>query len=436
MEIIVVFVYYIFNWIINWLFSPLGELNIKKIRWRSIFAGFSPPFVLAHFFNHLVTALPIPLLPWIRDEFALTNAQAGLVVSAYTLSMGLAQLPSGLLADRIGPHRIITVSILGIGLSGVLIGITHNYYFMLAFLVLMGIAGGGYHPSAPPLLAASVPRKNLGKAFGFHLVGGNAAFFVAPLIGAGIATLWGWRAGFIGLAVPTLLFGLIFYFLISRIIIKKNEAAAEESRKDAPQQEIVRTRGWLRRIVLFLTLTALVSSLSTSMMSFLSLFAVDRFGVTAAAAAVFVAINNSSGLWASPFGGYLSDRLGHIPSLLISCVAAGPIIFLMTITPYGAWFVLVLLGWGALNSIRMPTTESFIINNISAKRRSTLLGVYYFASQHGSGILAPILGYTIDHFGYSTGFNLVAIASLAVSLVLGTFLWLSRPRVSSSSLAT
>jgi MFS transporter, YNFM family, putative membrane transport protein len=401
-----------------------------------MFNGFSPPFVLAHFFNHLVTALPIPLLPWIRDEFSLTNAQAGLVVSAYTLSMGLAQLPSGLLADRVGPHRIITVSILGIGLSGILIGITHNYYLMLFFLVLMGIAGGGYHPSAPPLLAASVPRNNLGKAFGFHLVGGNAAFFVAPLIGAGIASLWGWRAGFIGLAVPTLLFSIAFYFLISRIILKKNEAAAEENMNETPQDETLKTKGWLRRVVLFLTLTALVSSLSTSMMSFLSLFAVDHFGVTATAAAVLVAVNNSTGLWASPIGGYLSDRLGHIPSLLISCLAAGPIIFLMTLTPYGVWFVLVLLGWGALNSIRMPTTESFIINNISAKRRSTMLGIYYFATQHGSGILAPILGYVIDHFGYSTSFNLVAAAALGITIILGIFLWQSQPHKGSRSIST
>jgi hypothetical protein len=54
-----------------------GDPTIKKPNWRSIFSGFSPTFVLAHFFNHIVTALPIPLLPWIRDEFALTNTQGG-----------------------------------------------------------------------------------------------------------------------------------------------------------------------------------------------------------------------------------------------------------------------------------------------------------------------------------------------------------------------
>jgi MFS family permease len=390
--------------------------------------------VLAHFFNHIVTALPIPLLPWIRDEFALTNTQAGLVVTAYTLSMGIAQLPAGLLADRIGPSRIITISILGIGLSGLLIGSTHNYYLMLVFLVLMGIAGGGYHPSAPPLLAASVPRKQLGKAFGFHVMGGTAAFCIAPLIGAGIATVWGWRAGFFWLGIPTLIFGIIFYFIISRIILKKNEPVEVEAKKEDIPDVVPRTQGWLRRMVLYLTLGILITSLSMSLMSFLSLFMVDHFGITAVAAAVFIAVNNSTGIWASPLGGYLSDKLGYTRSLLISCLAAGPIIFLMTITPYGAWFVIVLLGWGVLNSIRMPTTEAYIIANFSAKRRSTFLGLFYFAAQHGSGILAPVLGYLIDRYGYITGFNLVAGFTMVLTVILGTWLWRSRPPKGASAI--
>ena len=35
--------------------------------------------MLAHLSHHLVTALPVPLLPFIRDEFALDYTRAGLV---------------------------------------------------------------------------------------------------------------------------------------------------------------------------------------------------------------------------------------------------------------------------------------------------------------------------------------------------------------------
>ena len=39
-------------------------------------------FALAHLAHHLVTALPVPLLPFIRDEFNLDYTRAALVVSA------------------------------------------------------------------------------------------------------------------------------------------------------------------------------------------------------------------------------------------------------------------------------------------------------------------------------------------------------------------
>ena len=46
------------------------ESTIKKPNLRSLFPGVIPLFMLAHLAHHLVTALPVPLLPFIRDEFA------------------------------------------------------------------------------------------------------------------------------------------------------------------------------------------------------------------------------------------------------------------------------------------------------------------------------------------------------------------------------
>ena len=58
--------------------------------------------MLAHFGHHLLTALPVPLLPMIRDDFGLDYTQSGLVITAFSLAYGIGQLPAGWLADRIG----------------------------------------------------------------------------------------------------------------------------------------------------------------------------------------------------------------------------------------------------------------------------------------------------------------------------------------------
>ena len=87
--------------------------------------------MLAHFAHHLVTALPVPLLPLIRDDFALDYTQSGLVLSAFTLSYGVSQLLGGWLADRIGPRILITIGICGVALGGLLVGLSQTYVMMI-----------------------------------------------------------------------------------------------------------------------------------------------------------------------------------------------------------------------------------------------------------------------------------------------------------------
>ena len=47
----------------------------------------------AHFAHHTSNSLLNPLLPLIRDTFALSYAQSGFAVSAYSLSLGLSNGP-------------------------------------------------------------------------------------------------------------------------------------------------------------------------------------------------------------------------------------------------------------------------------------------------------------------------------------------------------
>ena len=78
-----------------------------------------PLFVMGHFSHHVLTTITVPLIPFIRNTFALDYTQSGLVVSAFTLAYGFGQLPAGWLADRIDPRKLMTVGISGVALAGV-----------------------------------------------------------------------------------------------------------------------------------------------------------------------------------------------------------------------------------------------------------------------------------------------------------------------------
>ena len=175
-----------------------------------------PLFVLAHFSHHVLAALLQPLLPFIRDDFALSYTQTGWVMSAFTLAYGISNLPAGWLADRVGSRLLITVSISGAALCGLMIGLSSTYIMMIVFLILLGVMSGGYHPAASPLISASVEPQNRGRALGLHQIGGTASFFLAPLIAVGIAGVLNWRGTFVTLAIPTIIFGIVLYLLIGR----------------------------------------------------------------------------------------------------------------------------------------------------------------------------------------------------------------------------
>ena len=358
----------------------------------------------------------------IRSNFALDYTQSGWIISAFTLAYGIGQLPAGWLADRIGPQVMITIGISGVAAAGLLVGLSQTYIMMIVFLVLMGVVGGGYHPAAPPLISASVEPAHRGRALGYHVVGGSASHFLAPLIGAAIAATWGWRGSFISLAVPTILFGIVFYVLMGRLMAEK-KAGTGSART---HREIVARPGRLRRLVVFMILSTSSGAVIFSTIAFIPLFVVDHHGASEETAAAFVALIYSAGLWAGPLGGYLSDRLGRVPVILGVCFISGPIIYLLTLAPYGLGLVAALLIVGMIIYVRMPVSEAYIVGQTSERTRSTILGIYYFSSMEGGGVLTPVMGYLIDHLGFYLSFTIAGAGLLILTGVCSIWLWGSR----------
>jgi len=392
--------------------------NIKRFRSNPLFRGLLPVFVLAHFSHHLFTALLVPLMPLIRDEFALDYTKSGLLLSVFSLSYGISHLPAGWLADRIGARILITIAICGVALAGLLVGLSQTYTMMLGSLALMGILGGGYHTTSPPLVSALTDPKNRGRALGIHLIGGSASFFLAPLIAAAIAAALGWRAPFIILAIPTIAFGIIFYMLLGRITEKREEKRSLVSSPDHPK---IQQRS--RHLIPFIILATFTAAVLFSAISFIPLFLVDNFGLTEEAAAAFFAIIYFAGLLASPLGGYLSDRFGRVAVLLTASLIAGPVIYMLSIVPFGLGIGAILFIIGAILYTPQPASEAYIVDQVPRHRRSSILGIYFSGAILGSSAIIPLLGYSIDHLGFSTSFTIAGVALVVISLVCSIWLW-------------
>lgn len=369
--------------------------------------------------HHLLGALLTPLLPFIRDEFVLDYTQAGWLLAAYYWAYGVSQVPAGYLSNKIGLRLIMTIGISGVALVGILIGISPSYYVMAGLLVILGLLGGGYHPASAPLISGLVEPEKRGMVLGIHQVGGTCSFFLTPLIAVGIAAYFGWRGSFIGMALITLIFGIVFYILLRHLgRDRKSERMRTESHIATPS-----SKNHTHHLIVFLILGITSYAMILSAISFLPLYAVDYLNVSEEIGATLLAIVHFAGLLAGPLGGYLSDRFGMAKVMVITVLIAGPLLYLLSLVSYG-WVIYVLsFAIGMSMYMTMPIVESYIIGYVPEKQRPKVLGFYYFGSRGGGGAITPIIGYLIDRFSFSISFTIAGAFLVAVTLGCIGLLW-------------
>ncbi len=383
-------------------------------------------FVVAHFGHHLVTAILPPLAPYIRDDLKLSYTQWGFLQSAFALSYGFSQIPLGWLSDRLGRRVLITLGISGMAFFAILIGIAPNYYFLVGFLILMGIMGGGYHPAAAPLVSATVDSSQRGRALGIHQLGGTASQLVAPLFVAGIVTLWGWRGSYLSVGVGAFLLGMLLF-----ILLKRNKQGGEATAKvmEKPKLKERFSANFLVGIIAFLIFSTFIQGLMTTTISFSTLFLVDHFAVSNRLAATMYILIISGGLLGGPISGYLSDRLGSLKIVIFLSFLAIPAIYLLTLVPFNfltVGLLLVLIGmcqWG-----RMPVSESYVMSETPERGRSTILGFYYAGGRAFPGLISPIVGVITDHWGIGVSYAAIAITIAVTTVIYLPFILQKRRR--------
>src|SRR5512146_2761642 len=104
-----------------------------------------------------------PLMPMIKDDLNLSSSQVGLLTAAFSVTGGIAQLPAGWLADRVGNRVMILIAISGVAAGGVLVGLSHSFVGLIIFLILTALLAGGYHPASASAISSFVPPERRGR---------------------------------------------------------------------------------------------------------------------------------------------------------------------------------------------------------------------------------------------------------------------------------
>jgi MFS transporter, FSR family, fosmidomycin resistance protein len=381
------------------------EVTLASARGRTILASFTT----AHFSHHVTNSLLTPLLPVIRDGFLLSYGQAGFLVSAYSVSLGLANAPMGILADRFGSRLVIVIGLVLTGLLSVALAAAGAYWQLLSLLVVLGLVAGTYHAPAAALLAHVFPPSVRGTAIGLHITGGHLSLFITPAVaGLLVAATDTWRTSYLWLALPPLAASLLVWWLSPR--------QAKSSSTPAQLRGVPRALLDVARSVGPVVLLSIVfQTLYAAIIAFMALYLVDAHGIAPPQAAIMVGAPQLIGLLGSPLGGYLSDRIGRRAVILMGLATAGPALYALTIVPLAA-LPLALLGIGITSALRQTVTEVLVMDSAPPERRATVMGSYYMLFQPLGGIAAPVLGLAAEAFGIGPAFTGVTLALALLSL--------------------
>jgi MFS family permease len=171
------------------------ELSLRTRRGRLLLGAITA----AHFAHHTSNSLLNPLLPLIRDTFALSYAQSGFAVSAYSLSLGLSNGPIGLLADRVGSRTVIVIGLTLTGLVSVALAQAQVPNELLVLpLAIFGLACSMRGTATEVLVMDTAPADRRGAVLGAYYLAAQPIGGIATPVFGGIAGLTGIAAAFSG----------------------------------------------------------------------------------------------------------------------------------------------------------------------------------------------------------------------------------------------
>lgn len=136
-------------------------------------------------------------LPFMTEDFHLSPAQQGLVLSAFSWSYALMQIPAGRLIDRFGERLMFGASVLVWSVFTGLTAFASSFGVLMGLRLGLGVGEAGAYPSSAKTVSRWFPPRERARATSVYDSGARIGSAIATPVIAGIIAVWGWRAVFV-----------------------------------------------------------------------------------------------------------------------------------------------------------------------------------------------------------------------------------------------
>lgn len=280
------------------------------------------------------------LVPAIRQDFPLSDAQLGLVVMVNLGASALASVPMGRLSERIGATRALRLALAStaVAVFGVA-WLASSWQSLAVWSLLSGLGVAGVYPSTNLAIARQIPFRRQGFTFGVKQAAVPTATMIGGLAVPLVEAVAGWRAAFVGTGLLA-----IALLIISGKLLGESRASVGE-------------RPTFRPRMIPLLVLAVGVGLAGGAVQPLGTFAVSygvEIGLEPSAAATALAVASLLGITVRVCAGAATDRRPKVDLFRVLAtflvVGAAAMLVLSTATGMlvftGALLIGVAIGWG------------------------------------------------------------------------------------------
>jgi len=378
---------------------------------------------LINLVNYLDRYIVTVALPYIKQDFQLTNTQAGYLGSFFMLVFMLASPVSGFLGDRLPRRYLVAAGVLLWSLATGASGLATTFFALMVARACVGIGEAGYGAVAPSIISDLFPRQQRTRVLSFFYIAIPVGAAAGYGLGGWLSEAYSWHMAFFVGGAPGLVLGAMAFFM----------PEPQRGAMDGPEAQT--------KLPFLVGLKGLASNKSFwwttagyTLMTFsigglgywLPTFLVSERGMSPGTAGFSSgAVTATAGLVGTLAGGWLGDKMdrrmegGGLRLSGVGLLIAAPLMFLaMKVDSHVPMFAIIFLAQFFIFLNSGPINAA-IVNGVPPAFRAFAMGLnVLFIHMLGDAISPTAIGKVADLSSLSFAIELNALPVLLGGLAL------------------
>lgn len=396
-------------------------------------------------------------LPYIKKEFGLSNTEAGAIVSVFFLAYATAQIPAGLIFKKLSSRIIFPTFMVLASVFTFLIGTTSSPQMLKLFRLGLGFAEGPLGIGCTSVINHWFPPQEKGTATGLWAASSKFGPVIVPPICVIIIEMYGWREIFYFFAIPGIILGIAWFFMVANKPSESKYCSAAEveyiNNEQAPAvvKEQLRTAKkqyslvWLDKLIRAKKVKSLdtvgqifrswniygnaigygfMIGINNVIMSWIPTYLITVKQITSMKMGVLASAPFVGAVLGNMLGGWVSDRVlnqRRKPLMMLSALSTTFMMYALIYAPDNVVYLGVMLFMaGLLLSFGYSAFAVYSMGLTSKETYPVAFSVINCGGQIGGGCAPLVVGMILDAYSWNSVFLFLTACSILCFLVIST----------------